>query len=129
MLSSASEKAKWCAKFFSNNSNLDDSGIYLPAFPSRTNLKLQNIFVTPKMAKKIITNLDSSKASDPYCIPVVALKNCKSEFSYILAELFYKCLKDSCFPDCWKVPSVVSVFKNVRVRSTAENYHLLVFFM
>ena len=33
-----------------------------------------------------------------------------------------KCLKESCFPDCWKVSSVVPVFKNVGERSTAKNY-------
>ena len=68
-------------------------------------------------------NLDLSKASDLDCIPVVVLKNCEPELSYILAELFNKCLKESCFPDCWKVSSVVPVFKNVGERSTAKNYH------
>ena len=53
---------------------------------------------------------------------MVVLKNCEPELSYILAELFNKCLKESCFPDCWKVSSVVPVFKNVGVRSTAKNY-------
>ena len=33
------------------------------------------------------------------------------------------CLKESCFPDCWKVSTVVPVFKNVGERSTAEIYH------
>ena len=55
--------------------------------PSRTNLKLHNISVTPKMVEKVITNLDSSKTSGPDCIPVVVLKNCEPELSYILAEL------------------------------------------
>ena len=32
------------------------------------------------------------------------------------------CLKESCFPDCWNVSSVVPVFKNVGERSTAKNY-------
>ena len=59
VLSSASDKAKLFAKNFSKNSNLDDSGISLPVFPSRTNLKLHNISITPKMVKKVITNLDS----------------------------------------------------------------------
>ena len=54
---------------------------------------------------------------------MVVLKNCEPEFSYILAELFNKCLKKSCFPDCWKVSSVVPVFKNVGERSTTKNYH------
>ena len=31
------------------------------------------------------------------------------------------CLKESCFPDCWKVWSVVLVFENVGERSTAKN--------
>ena len=94
----------------------------LPLLPYRTNLKLHNISVTPKMVKKVIMNLDLSKASGPDCIPVVVLKNCEPELSYILAELFNKCLKESCFPDCWKVSSVVPVFKNVGERSTAKNY-------
>ena len=82
------------------NSNLDDSRISLPAFPCRTNLKLHNIFLTPKMVKKIIMNLDLSKASGPDCIPVAILNNCESEPFCILTELFNKCLKESCFPDC-----------------------------
>ena len=63
MLSSASDKAKLFAKTFSKNSNLGDSDIFLPIFPSRTYLKLHNISIAPKTVKKIITNLDSSKAS------------------------------------------------------------------
>ena len=106
MLSSAPDKAK----LFAQKANLDDSGISLPVFPSRTHLKLHNISVTPKMVKKVIMKP-----------PVVVLKNCEPELSYILAELFNKCLKESCFPYCWKVSSVVPLFKNVGERSTAKN--------
>ena len=74
------------------------------------------------MVKKVKTNLDSSEASGPDCIPVVVLKNCQSELSYIIGELFSKFLKESCFPDCWKVSSVMPVFKNVGERSTAKTY-------
>ena len=55
--------------------------------------------VITNLVKKVITNLDSSEVSGLDCIPVVVLKNCKSDFSYILAELFNMCLKESCFPD------------------------------
>ena len=61
VLPSASDKAKLFAENFSMNSNLDDSGISLPVFPSRTNLKLHNISVTLKMVRKVIMNLDLSK--------------------------------------------------------------------
>ena len=37
------------------------------------------------------------------------------------------CLKESHFPDCWKVSSVVPVFKNVGERSTNKNYRLVSF--
>ena len=75
VLSSESDKAKLFAKNFFKNSNLDYSGISLPVFSSRTNLKLHNISVTPKMVKKVIINLDLSKASGPDCILMVVLKN------------------------------------------------------
>ena len=86
-------------------------------------MKLHNICVTPKMVKKVKTNLDSTKASGPDCIPVVVLKNCEPKLSYILAELFNKCLKESCFPDRWSFSLVIPVFKNVGERSTTKNYH------
>ena len=44
------------------------------------------------------------------------------ELSYILAKLFNMCLKESSFPEGWKVPSVVPVFKNVGEKSTAKKY-------
>ena len=75
-------------------------------------------------------NIDFSKASSPDCIPVVVLKNCKPELSFTLAELFSKTLKESCFPDCWKVSSVLPVRKvysekGLQLKTTA----LLVFFL
>ena len=40
----------------------------------------------------------------------------------MLADLPNMFLKESCFPDCWKVTLVVPVLKNVGERSTAKNY-------
>ena len=78
----------------------DDSAVYLPVSTSRTNLKLHNIYVTPK-------------AFGAGRIPVEVLKNFRSALSSIQTELFNLRLKESCFPDHWKVSSVVPVFKNV----------------
>ena len=122
---SFADKAILFAENFFKNSNLDDSGISLPVFPSRTNLKLYNISELPKMVKKVIINLYLSKASVPGCISVVVLKNFEPKLSYILAELFNKCLKQSSFPNFWKVSSV---FKNVGERSTEKNYRLVTLF-
>ena len=97
MLSFASDEPKLFAEHFSKNSNLDESGVSLPVFPSRTNLKHHNISVTLKMVKKVIMNLDLSKALGADCIPVLLLKNREPELSYIIAKLFNKCLKGVLF--------------------------------
>ena len=72
MLPAASDKAKLFAETFLRTLILmTQVSLYILAFPSRTNLKLHNVFVTLKMFKKVITNLDLSKTSSPDCIPVV----------------------------------------------------------
>ena len=89
VLPSAYDEAKLFTTIFSENSNLHDLGISLPVFPSKKNLTLHNISVTPTLVKKVIANLDLSNVPDPDCIPVVILKNCEPEVSYILAELLF----------------------------------------
>ena len=72
---------------------------FVPAFSSRTNLKLHIIVANSTLVKKVIINFDSSEPSGTDCIPVVVLKNCEPEFSYIPVGLFYMYLRESCFPD------------------------------
>ena len=62
------------------------------------------------------------KASGHDCIAAVVLKNCDSELLYIPAQLFNKCLKESCFSYCRKVSLVVPIFKTVEESSTIKNY-------
>ena len=83
------------AEIISENANLDDSGISLPAFPPRINLKLHNIPVTDKTIKKVISDLDSSKAPGLDYIPMVFLKNCRPELSCILHGVVNMLLKES----------------------------------
>ena len=64
------------------------------------NLKLLNFSLTPNSVKKVKANLDLSKASGPGSFPVVVLKNCESELSYILAKVFNMCMIESSFLDC-----------------------------
>ena len=47
---------------------------------------------------------------------------CGPELAPVLTKLFKKCIKESCFPSCWKLPSVVPVFKNNGERSNAGDY-------
>ena len=43
-------------------------------------MKLHNILVTPKLVKKVVAKLDSTKASGLDCIPVAVLKICEHEY-------------------------------------------------
>ena len=77
------------------------------------------------MVKKVIKNLDSSRTCGPDCIPVVVLKNSEPELSYILAELFSIYLKESCFPDFWRMSHWWSRYlrmswKGVLLETTAQ---------
>ena len=92
-----SDKAIMFAENFPKISNLDDSGISLPVFFSRTNLKRHNISLTLKLVQKVTTSLALLKVFGPDFIPVVILKNCKPELLYMLAELFNMCLMEFFF--------------------------------
>ena len=72
------------------------------------------------MVKKVITNLNSSKASGPHCISVMVLKNYEIELSDIPAELFNMCLKE--------YQLVIPVFKNFGEGLQLKTTALLVFF-
>ena len=116
---SAYDKKKLLAEHFFKNSNLDDSGISLPAFASGTNMKLHNISVTPKLVRKVITNLDLPNTFHANCVPVVFCRT-ESNCLCILAVFFYICLQKSHFSDCWKISSVDPVYKNVGKWSTGK---------
>ena len=72
--------------------------------PSRTVLlsttyqKLLKVPVTIKMINKVIPELNTSMASSPDCITLMALKN--GEILYILVDLSNICLKKFCLRDC-----------------------------
>ena len=100
----------------------------MPPFSFETNLKLDNISVNLTLVKKVVTNLNLSKASCSDSITVLVLKNYEPELSYILAELFNICLVKSCFPEYREVSSVVPVFKNYNEMPTAKNYRPVAFF-
>ena len=65
ILSCASDKAK----MFSKNFNLNHAHVFLLVFHSIYYKKLHDIPIATKLSEKVITNLDFSKASGPYCEP------------------------------------------------------------
>lgn len=56
MLPSASKKAKLPAEIVSKNFTFDNYGITLPAFPSKTHLKLPSMPIISKFVKSAVKN-------------------------------------------------------------------------
>ena len=116
------------------SSILDLKEIYLPHKQIKKNLlilkfgRLLNSSFVKITRYLLIESAVKSALSTSCSVPCLTLypsggsKELWAEFSYILAELFNKCLKQFCFVDYWKVSSVVLIFKNVGERSAAKNY-------
>ena len=122
VLTSPTDKVNLFADRFAANSTLDDLDRDLPDCPSRIDSSLSMINVTPKMVAKVISHLDTSKASGPDRIPAIVLKMCLPELSSILSKLCNLCLTHSVFPSDWKLASVVPVFKGLVAASDPSNY-------
>ena len=61
-----------------------------------------NCIIFTQMLGAVITTLDSSKVLVPDFIPVMVMRSCLLDFPDILADFLNICLKESCFPDCYK---------------------------
>ena len=80
LLSSASDKTKLQKTFLRTRILMTIR--YLCLFSLQgLNLNCRIFMLTPKLVKKVITNLDMSKVSGPSSIPVVVLKKCMPELS------------------------------------------------
>ena len=75
------------------------------------------------MVKKVIMGVEPFKVSSTDYILKVVLKNCEPKVLYMLADLFGMCLNEYLFLDCWKASFAAPIFKNVKEKSVAKNYH------
>ena len=72
--------------------------------------------------KNVITNLDSPKLSGRDLFQWWFWRTVSLDFHTDFSIFFNICLKESCFPDCRKPSSVVTVFKNLEEKRIATNY-------
>ena len=106
VFTSAKDKANLFAGKFSANSTLDDTLHSIPDFSAPTEQEIFSMKSTVRMVANTICELDVAKATDPDCILSYVLKLCSPELSPVLAQMYNKCLFESCFLPCWKCSSV-----------------------
>ena len=118
------EKADCFGSFFANKCSLGDmdlSDSTLPDLPQPHHVGLSHIRFRPPAVRRVLAQLDSSKATGPDGISARVLKECSDVLAAPVSRLFQLLMKKGVQPDIWKLASVVPVHKRAS-RSILKNY-------
>ena len=120
----AKEKADVFAKHFSDKCSLGKNDITAgssPHTPRPCSSKLCNIHFRVSEVQKILSKLDTSKASGPDGIPCQVLKACAEVLAEPITALFRLVFRSGVQPTSWKLARVVPIHKRSS-QSLAKNY-------
>ena len=115
------DKATLLNEYFTSQTIPPNSNTPLPEFSFLTDARIDSINITPSIVKKVLLNLDPSKASGPDEISNRVLKLCADSLCVPLSNLFNKSLSQGLFPDQWKDALVSAIFKKAD-RQLKSNY-------
>ena len=93
----------------------------IPNVLNRTIPKMDDIVIDNKGVEKLLSNLKTSKAVGPDCIPNLVLKTCAVELSAGLSTIFQCSIDTGTLPSDWRDANISPVFKKGD-RHLAENY-------
>ena len=122
--STAEEIATCFGRFFSKKcclENGDFDSADLPAFPPRCTSSLHSVRFRPTTVRRLLRQLDPSKATGPDGVPSRVLKECAEPLALPLSDLFSLCFRCGTQPSTWKIANVVPVHKR-KSKSEAKNY-------
>ena len=120
----ATEKAEAFGKFFSGKCCLGENDIDRnspPDFPRRCSTSMSKIHFRTSEVKRLLSRLDTTKASGPDGIPCKVLKQCASELAEPVTKLFRLIFQSGHQPTSWKTASVIPIHKRAS-KSVAKNY-------
>ncbi len=117
------EKAEILNKFFAAQSTMTPLLAHheLPPFQYLTNNRLQDIQTSTEEVYKMLTHLDTTKASGPDFISNKILKEAATSLSEPLSDLFNKGFSQGKFPKSWKHANVTPIHKKGD-RQNKSNY-------
>ncbi len=82
---------------------------------------LPDIEITTNGVRKLLEQLNPSKAAGADCIPARILKACAKHLAPVFTQLFQQTLTDETIPEDWRTANVAPVFKKSD-RSQPANY-------
>ena len=128
--STAQDIARCFGRFFSKkccleNGDFDQAGI--PIFPPRCTSALNSVRfrIRPSTVRRLLRQLDPSKATGPDKVPSRVLKECAEVLAPPFSKLFSLCFRRGIQPSAWKIANVVPVYKKKKTRSETKNYRLV----
>ena len=96
-----------------------DIKLHEPKYPS-----IPDLSISPLGVRKLLADLNPSKASGPDQIPARLLKNLAEELAPAITVIFKQSLNDGELPDPWKKAWIAPVFKKGN-RNEPSNYRLV----
>ena len=115
------EKAECLNEYFTSISTVNDDNVQLPIFQFKTQSSISNITCTASEISNLIEILNPNKATGPDNISNRMLKAVAHEISVPLSILFNRSLGEGSFPDFWKCPNVLPLYKKGD-KSVLSNY-------
>ena len=88
-----------------------DDGKSAPNFPSQTEEKISDVYLSVEAVEEKLRELNPNKASGPDGVEGRILKECAVEIAPILLQIFRKSIDESEVPEQWKVAEIVPIHK------------------
>lgn len=118
------EKATCFGSFFSQKCSLGDDDIHpddVPDLPDWTGPCLSDVHFRVSHVTRLLSKLDTSKATGPDGIPARVLKECAKDLGRPITSLYTLCFRSGVQPSMWKTANVVPVHKRDS-KSVMKNY-------
>ncbi|MCG8113032.1 MAG: reverse transcriptase domain-containing protein [Candidatus Thiodiazotropha taylori] len=109
--SSECEKAEALNKYFTQQTELDESNAVLPQTANAPQNKLESIVPLPEEVESILRALQTGKAAGPDFINNRLLKELARPLSFPLSELFNLSISMGEIPGIWKQANVTPIYK------------------
>ena len=109
------QKAQIFNDYFAEQCKINDNGILLPEFISKTNASISQINITTNQIIDIIQKHSTKKSHGCVDISVTMLQLCPTQVAVPLQLIFQKCVLTGAFPDSWKCANVVPIHKKIAV--------------
>ena len=90
----------------------DDGRTPPPVFASKTEEKIEDVYIATEQVEEVLQGLNPNKAAGPDGVESRILKECAKELAPNLQQIYRKSLDEACVPMQWKEANIVPIHKS-----------------